>query len=49
MEFTIHRREAGEREGLSDKNQINPVSMNFMMPHNDTGNDPHYQSSDDQT
>ena len=51
MEFTIHRREAREREGLSDKNQINPQSMNFMMPYNDGGNDrlSVKVSSDDQT
>ena len=36
--------ERGEREWPSDKNQINPPSMNFMMPDNDTGYDPHYQS-----
>lgn len=44
---------SGERrwEWPSDKNQINPQSMNFMMPNNDGGNDrlSVKVSSDDQT
>ena len=41
----------GGMGGPSDKNQINPQSMNFMMPDNDGGNDrlSVKVSSDDQT
>ena len=35
--YNLHERDGWEREGVAgDKNQINPLSMNFMMAGNDS-------------